>query len=620
MGKCVGGLIAAKVFEERIVDIDDPLYLYLGETGTTGAPGGNGWWAKENCQVITFTPDPMGTESSYDVYSAVLGPGITGTWGLTGCDYDITLRHCLQFTAGLPYQFFNVGIGFLSQVAYNPKNNRTICRNGYNMTGVTGTYRYWADGVAFNPEFSNGVTGWEALGNTGSLLDYAYKSIRNSLWSYTLGDQGPSGITGTVLTNQPGYAAEYGNGIDIFCVAIHKAIQQKNTTAFGYFSIAASLNFTGPTGQSLIVLACDTAVFTKSTMAQGITNITGELAGPYFGAGGGTAGVAAMYSVFYSSLVVNDVIDYLNDRILVPIGATSLFYGVGQSVIPGDYSGNVLDMSNIGWTGFNEMLEPIGGPNLIWGSDPTAGNYLIDGGQTIGVGLATALGYTAYSAEWLAVVQSNTWTCARIKQYDYGVLELPYDSTIEYKGWLGATMLGKFKDFGKILKLMCLKGVWNGQRIIGRCAMEFILNGSVPASTQYKMRFVDPAFTEWDPYNPYPSPLNAISPYNVGAADKTWAYGFAVGDDLNVDNTSTMMKFPGSGKIATWNGAFGTFWIIDTESGVYATGGDQQYGFSDYNRAVSQRVPYVTPPVNGPSSDPGMLFLNYYSGYKPIAF
>jgi CubicO group peptidase (beta-lactamase class C family)/cytoskeletal protein CcmA (bactofilin family) len=624
MGKCVAGLIAAKAFEERIVDIDDPVYMYLGETGSSGSPGGNGWWAKENCQVLTWTPDPLGTDNQYDMMAYGIGAGATGTWGLTGCEYDMTLRNCLQMTVGLPYQFFNCGAAFLSQPAYNPKVNRTLFNYGYNTTGVTGTYRYSADSVILNPEFSQGVTGFIALGGTGAILDYEYENMRNTLWAYTLGDQGPSGITGTLLTNQPGSVCEYGQGNDLFCIALHKAIQQKNTTAFGYYSVAASLSFTGATAEALIGLASDTAVFSKASMALGITTLTVALAGAYLGAGGGGAGIAAMLGVFVT-LIINDVIDYMNDRILVPIGATSLFFGGGQSVIPGDFSGNIIDASNIGWTGFGSdpgntatFLQPLGDATLVWDSDPTAELYLIDAAQVLGAGVGAALGYTPFvDLQWFAVVQSFTWSLARVKQYDYAVVEPAYNSNLQYKGWVGTTLLGKLTDFAKLLKLMAQKGTWNGQRIIGKGAMDFILNGSVPTSK--KMQIYDPVFdSAWDPFATYQPPTQAISPYNISADDKTWAYGFCVGDELNVDNNQRMMKFPGSSKLALWNGAFGTFWIVDWESGVYAVGGTQQFAFSDYNSAVKVRVPYVAPSVIGAGQDPNLQFLNYFSGFKPL--
>ena len=619
MGKCVAGLVAAKAFEERIVDIDDPVYMYLGETGSSGAPGGNGWWAKENCQVLTWTPDPMGTDSQYDLLELVLNPpGATGTWGLTACNHDITLRNCLQMTVGLPYQFFNCGPAFLSQPYYNPKVNRTLFNYGYNTTGVTGTYRYSADAFALNPEFANGVTGFIALGGTGAVLDYSYENMRNTLWAYTLGDQGPSGITGTLLTNQPGTVCEYGQGNDLFCIALNSAIKQKNLTAIQYYSVAATLNFTGATATALIGLASDTAVFTKSAMALGITTIKGALEGAYFGAGGGATGLGVMLSYFYVNLVVNDVIDYINDRILVPIGATSLFFGAGQSVIPGDFSGNLIDGSNLGWTGFSptDPPLPLGDPHLIWNSDPTAGLYQIDAGQVVGAGLGSAL-HTIYSAEWYAVVGSFSWTLARVKQYDYAIVEPAYNSALQYKGWVGTTLLGKLKDFAKLLKLIAQKGVWNGQRIIGKGGMDFILNGSVPVDK--KMQIYDPVFdVAWDPFAPYPGVPQAVSPYNVSADDKTWAYGFVVGDELNIDNNQRMMKFPGSSKIALWNGAYGTFWVVDWESGVYVVGGTQQFAFSDYSSAVKTRVPYVPNSAIGASGDPNLQFLNYFSGFKPI--
>ena len=317
--KLLGALVTAKAFEEGIVDIDDPVYKYLGGlTGPAGElpPAGNGWLAKENCKVLTWTSygetgygltggittstgGDLLYESLSGVFSSINGDttspfygtipkaGDTGMWGLAPCDTNITVRHLLSMSAGLVVDNFYGGGLLFPSLFHNPKITHTKLQKGYYESGVGAT---------------GYIGGWGTpyiCGGTGALptSDNIYFNSINSL-SLT---HPAVGVTGTILMYQPGTESYYGNEYDALGPVLHYAIKQKNADAQTYAGTTFAYVYStfGPTsaefaGVSTVLLS--KGVWSSAALELGSTALIGAIVG-------------ATFSI--SSLVVDDIVDYI---------------------------------------------------------------------------------------------------------------------------------------------------------------------------------------------------------------------------------------------------------------------------------------------------------------------
>jgi CubicO group peptidase (beta-lactamase class C family) len=438
------------------------------------------------------------------------------------------------------------------------------------------------------------------------------------------------------MTNHPGTVSEYGQGIDIFCVALGRAIITANETARnGLLALAGTTaGLYGNTANTnlSVGIAVNTAVWTSTALEQTITGILFNLQTAYNSSGGGNSGA---FNTLFAEYAISNVIHYIKDRIFDPIGATSLFYGGGQMEKPVDCGGfgdtSSTDAYGFGCTGFSLTPYYINGAfpsfqtptNLPEGRFDVEGDIntlFVDGGHIWGDQVAFFKGITAGSnfAAYTEIVRSHTSTLAKSRQYTYAILDIPYDSTLQYTGFIGAALCGKFPDYVKILKLVANKGVWEGKRLVGAAALEFILNPSV-ASDQ-NIQYFDQALFE----ALYGETVEPLDPADVTGFvtldDSTWSYGYLVGDSFNNSkSTQRNPTFPfSSSNQIQWNGAFGTLWVVDLKTGIYFAAGTQQFVNNNFGLSLLYRVgvPAPTGPILAPTQ--ASSYLTYISQYKPL--
>ena len=632
--KLLGALVTAKAFEEGILDIDDPVHKYIGGlTGPAGElpPSGNGWLAKENCKVLTWTPYgetgyditggitvSAGLDKLYDYLSQLFQginadgafagtipkAGDTGMWGLAPCDTNITVRHLLSMSAGLVVDNFYGGGLLLPSLFHNPKI----------------THTKYMKGIVEHLGNTNGYLGAWGLpyicGGTGAIPtsdDVAFNTLNSLTLTY-----GYLGVTGTILMYQPGTESYYGNEYEVLGPVLHHAIKEKNVEAQGYAGttfayVVTTYGVTSAAGAAVSGVLLGKGVWSSAALELGSTALIGAIIG-------------ASFSI--SGFVVDDIVDYISDRITTPIGATSVFFGCGQatatSPAPADYlPANRLQGYGYGATGYEGntanlyFLNPQGPLQVTWvaGGTGATANLYIDSGYQIG--------YLANQGDSSGVSDSWSFQFKNVQRFYDFIDNVTPNTALKFKGSLGIAGISKQSDYVKLVKLFVNKGVYNGKRIVGKAMMNYIQEASLP--TDIKMQFFESNFTNpsWNPFAPdvYDASGHLLTnPYSSGSAI-TWAYGAMKTDDQNSDSTKLGLPLGFTDKSFYWNGAMDTYWACDLNTGVYFTLHTQSLSLHDFNllRSSFSYIPgneYVdTQPTN---ANGNATFLKSLSAYYPL--
>jgi CubicO group peptidase (beta-lactamase class C family) len=215
--------------------------------------------------------------------------------------------------------------------------------------------------------------------------------------------------------------------------------------------------------------------------------------------------------------------EYAKAKILDPIGAANFFIGNGELPIPPNAPAN--------------MGESTIKRSTTVGMDETVESY-------IGV------------RKWLkSEVPGDRWNA-----FDDALQKTPYVPNMRRAGAFGGGGIATFKDFARLLKLVANRGVHEGERVIS----EIFLN-----------RCVLPA-------NSADDDLQTIFAGNSPAPEEgdysIWTSCGAGVTSGGAETVNDGLAFPYVGGFLSWSGYYGTSWMVDMNSGMYAVGGIQATG------------------------------------------